>query len=350
MDVLFLRFRGFVEELVEPLFRFEMKAGSWYGKGDLVDLALHTALMNSYAEGVAETLRERRRMPTSETLLDYIKTMSVGDVLGAAEAQIVRCVQALREKDITLKRAALAFDWHDRPYYGEPAVEGVVGVKPKRGSSYAFSFLTVSIITSGRRLTLCIVPLTGRRGLPKLVLGLLQHIRRYVNGVAYVAFDNGFQDSELLKGLLGQGIPFILPVRKKVRLRKRWRWMRYAHHFPYRTQGIEVDVVEATDAKGWRHFLATNLTATPRKVLKLYKRRWGVETSYRKIGEFLPKTTSRNHVVRVFYFTLAVLLYNVWVILKAHAKEHLKVIKLKLLCLWSLYTNITPLGEDLPAG
>lgn len=29
--------------------------------------------MNSYAEGVAEMLREHKRVPTSETLLDYVK-------------------------------------------------------------------------------------------------------------------------------------------------------------------------------------------------------------------------------------------------------------------------------------
>lgn len=38
-------------------------------------------------------------------------------------------------------------------------------------------------------------------------------------------------------------------------------------------RGVEVEVVKAIDAKGWRYFLATNLTATPRKLLKLYKRR-----------------------------------------------------------------------------
>lgn len=350
MDALFSRFRGFVGELVEPLFGFEMKEGSWYGKDALLDLALHTALMNGYAEGVAEALRERRRTPTSETLLDYLKAVGVGEVLEAAGAQIGRCVQALREKGITLKEVAVAFDWHDRPYYGSPATEGVVGCKPKRGASYAYSFLTASIITPGRRLVLCLLPLVGREGLPELVLGLLGHIRRYVKRIAYAAFDNGFQDAELLEGLQRRGVPFILPLRKTVKLRKRWRWMHHAHRFPYRTQGLEVDVVEATDSKGWRYFLATNLTETPRRVLKLYRRRWGAETAYRKIGEFLPKTTSRSRVVRVFYFALAVLLYNVWVVLKARARERLKVIRLKLLCLWSLHPSITPLREDLPAG
>jgi len=350
LDTVFLRFRGFMGDLVAPLFGFELKKNSWYGKRDLIELTLHTALLNSYAEGVAETLREHKRMPTSETLLDYVKAMTVDDVMEVAEIQIGRCVQALKKKGMTIKRAAVAFDWHDRPYYGSPAIEGVVGVKPKRGTSYAFSFLTASVITPGRRLVLCLLPLTGRKDLPRLVLGLLEQIRRYVKKIAYVAFDNGFQDKELLKELLSRGTPFILPLRKTAKLKKRWRWMRYASRFNYRTRGVEVDVVKATDAKGWRYFLATNLAATPRKILKLYKRRWGVETSYRKIGEFLPKTTSRSHVIRVFYFALAILLYNVWVVLNAHAGKIIKVIRLKLSCLWSLLSNIVSIEENLPAG
>jgi hypothetical protein len=289
-------------------------------------------------------------MPTSETLLDYIKTMSIENVLEVAEVQISRCVQALRRKGITLKKGAVAFDWHDCPYYGMPAVEGVVGAKPKRGTSYAFSFLTASIITPGRRLVICLLPLTGRRELPKLVFGLLTQVKRCVKRIAYVTFDNGFQNSELLRGLLERDIPFILPLRRTVKLKKRWKWERYARRFTYRTGDVEVDVVEAVDSKGWRYFLATSLTVTHGKVLRLYKRRWGVETAYRKIGEFLPKTTSRSHVVRVFYFALAVLLYNVWVILKAHARERLKVIRLKLICLWSFFTDIALLQEDLPTG
>lgn len=37
--------------------------------------------MNSYAEGIAETLREHKHVPTSETLLDYVKAMTVKEVV-----------------------------------------------------------------------------------------------------------------------------------------------------------------------------------------------------------------------------------------------------------------------------
>ena len=333
MDVLFLKFRSAVAELVAPLFSFQMKDGAWYGKQELIDLTLHAAVMNGYAEGAANSLRCQGGIPTSETLLDYIKTMGCGEILANAEAQIECCVRRLRMKGVRLKDVAVAFDWHDQPYYGKP-VPGMVGTQPKRGTCYAFSFLTASILTPRRRLVLCITPLTSRGSLPALVLALIKRIQRRVGRIGYVVFDNGFQDSGLVEELQRRGVPFILPLRNTVKLKRRWRWMSYARRFTYRTKGVEVDVVEAQDAKGRRYFLATNMTASPKRILRLYKRRWGIETSYRKIGEFLPKTTSRSWVVRVFYFIFACLIYNAWIVLNARAPQPITTINIKLTYIW----------------
>jgi hypothetical protein len=76
-----------------------------------------------------------------------------------------------------------------------------------------------------------------------------------------------------------------------------------------------------TDNKWWE-YLVTNSANTPGRILKLYKNRCGVKSPYRKVGEFLPKTTQRSHAVGVFYFTLAALSTTCGVILKAHEATH----------------------------
>jgi IS4 transposase len=45
-----------------------------------------------------------------------------------------------------------------------------------------------------------------------------------------------------------------------------------------------------------------------------YSRRWGIENSYKTIKDFLAWTTSKEFVVRFFYFGFAVLLYNMWLL------------------------------------
>jgi hypothetical protein len=344
LDAVFLKFKRFVQELVSPIFTFEMKQFAWYKKADLIDLALRIALMNCYAEGYTKALRkekkkknkkERKSTPTSETFLDYLKTQNINDILEIAKTQIAQCTELLVKKGVTLNNLAIAFDWHDVRFYGKHDKEGVLGTKPERGTSYAYCYLTVSVITPRKRLVLAVIPLKSREELAQIILPLLDQIMQYVKKLSYVAFDNGFQDSKLLQALIDRNIPYIIPLRDTVKLHKRWKWKRYLKRFNYNTQGVWVDVVEALDSKGLQYFLATNLPGRPKRILKLYKKRWGIETSYRMIGQFLGKTTCDDYAVRVCYFVLAVLLYNVWVLLNVRVREHVIVVELKLSCLWS---------------
>ncbi|MDI6721106.1 MAG: hypothetical protein QMD85_01855, partial [Candidatus Aenigmarchaeota archaeon] len=47
----------------------------------------------------------------------------------------------------------------------------------------------------------------------------------------------------------------------------------------------------------------------------LYSRRWGIETSYRMKKEMRAKTTSKNYIIRLFYFLFSTLLYNLWILM-----------------------------------
>jgi len=41
----------------------------------------------------------------------------------------------------------------------------------------------------------------------------------------------------------------------------------------------------------------------------------GIETGYRiKKHSFLPKTTSKDYRIRLFYFLFSILLYNMWIL------------------------------------
>src|SRR5207245_8037219 len=54
------------------------------------------------------------------------------------------------------------------------------------------------------------------------------------------------------------------------------------------------------------YLFATNMTCRPKRLLKRYKTRWGVETTYREHNLFLPKTKSKNYTVRFLYYAAAV--------------------------------------------
>jgi IS4 transposase len=43
-----------------------------------------------------------------------------------------------------------------------------------------------------------------------------------------------------------------------------------------------------------------------------YGKRWDIERGYKSIKPFMAVTTSKNFVLRFFYFAFACLLYSVW--------------------------------------
>lgn len=51
-----------------------------------------------------------------------------------------------------------------------------------------------------------------------------------------------------------------------------------------------------------------------KKQIQRYSRRGGIETSYSKIKEFAPWTTSKEFSIRLFHFGFAVLLYDLWLL------------------------------------
>jgi putative transposase len=66
----------------------------------------------------------------------------------------------------------------------------------------------------------------------------------------------------------------------------------------------------------WWLFMSVNLELDPRQVRRLYRRRFGIETSYRCAGKVRGWTTSRNAAYRFLLMGLGLFLLNVWVVLR----------------------------------
>jgi hypothetical protein len=85
---------------------------------------------------------------------------------------------------------------------------------------------------------------------------------------------------------------------------------------------------------------ATNTDLKPKSIRRMFRKRWAIETSYRMINQFLPKTTSKLYSLRKLYFYLAVLLYNVWVFMN-YKREKVTVQHVKfLLMIEALISNV----------
>jgi putative transposase len=63
-------------------------------------------------------------------------------------------------------------------------------------------------------------------------------------------------------------------------------------------------------------FVVLNCALPPNTVRRLYRRRFGIETSYRCMGQVRAWTTSRNPALRFLLMSLSFILLNLWLELR----------------------------------
>ena len=66
----------------------------------------------------------------------------------------------------------------------------------------------------------------------------------------------------------------------------------------------------------WLAFVVIHLDWSAKKVAQRYRRRFGIESSYRQFGRLRARTASRNPALRFVLLGLALLLLNIWVMLR----------------------------------
>jgi len=159
---------------------------------------------------------------------------------------------------------------------------------------------------------------------------LLSRAQQYVD-LDEILLDRGFYSRNVRAEIDGRGLLYTMPVPKyepdyeaikKIESRDRVD-AAVNHDVPV---GIDGDVdhtaeylyVPATseDAEGEYAVFVTNRDhVEPDEIAHVtnsYSRRWDIENQYKSVQSYLPKTSSTDYRVRLFNFTFAAMLYNLW--------------------------------------
>lgn len=317
--------RGFDTVLMRylpPLLCFEVKPSFMYTKADYIRLLVNSSVLNAYAEGMSNVSNKvgAAGVPNADTALLRFKTIDRYELQSVVSIVLEEQVNELKRKGLLSRPVPIAFDWHDQMFYGKKDTEMVNGTKPKDGSSYAYQYLTASILVDGKRLTIVLMPIKSRQHIIDYVKDALNRIRNMGVSVRYLLFDGGFSSLELPSWLGENGYKYAIhftpnAVTKRIDL-KDGQSALYPSDRPF--QLVRVDDSETKIS----YLFATNMTCRPKRLLKRYKTRWGVEATYREHNTFLPKTKSKNYVVRLLYYAVAVCIYNAWCILNAFEDDH----------------------------
>jgi len=145
--------------------------------------------------------------------------------------------------------------------------------------------------------------------------------------------NRGFFKTEMIKLLQSMGINFIMPAVRNERVKRMLNEFAKGN-IPSVIEyemGSKVYLVIAKkkgsmeEDKPDDKFIAfvTNIKFDdPERVVSVIPKeyRWGIETSYGVEDGFEAKTTSRNFTLRVIYFMLSIILYNLWILTRVEVQ------------------------------
>lgn len=225
----------------------------------------------------------------------------------------------------------IAIDLHHQPYYGRPAT-GIFRAQAKLGTKQFWSLASAAIVERGERLTVAIAPVTSNR-MAEVLEALLPQIQRLGLKIRWLLLDRGFYGAAVIDWLQVRQLPFVMPMIRRGRLPRRthpgtgtapffrrgrrgftrYTWRERRH----RGGVVQVQVALVPHPDRRRRplvFAYSGRLCHLSFCRKLYRLRFGIETSYREAKQSRGWTTSRNERWRRLLQVLSFLVRNAWIL------------------------------------
>ena len=268
-----------------------------------------------------------------------------------------------------LKRRAwrVAIDYHEVPYYGQPqkTKNQFRRSKPKQGTSKFHTYATACIVQHGRRYTIALTWVRQSDSMVKVLERLVGRIRGAGLKIQSLLLDRAFFTIAVISWLKAQRLKFLMPVvmrgrrpkpgRKATGLRKILRqkagW--HSHVLKHKKQQVSVSIClgyrthkNRKDKKRKYQkllFAAWGLRGTPTEIRERYRKRFGIETSYRQLRQAKILTCTRDPHLRLFFVGVGLVLRNLWVWLhhtklsegkEPHLRVHLHRLRFQQMLEW----------------
>jgi putative transposase len=270
--------------------------------------------------------------PDSDTVLGHLaRQLPSMDLL---DRRIRDTLVAHLPRAVRRGRWVIAVDTTLIPYHGQPFADPaeVYRGQPKSGTTHFHAYATAYLVKDGRRFTLALVGV--RKGdTPDAVVRVLRR-RVVATGISPKLFllDRGFHTAGVVRYLRAARQPFVMPQPvhgkapkdgrltglRAIRANHKTGWTTYTWK-PTGQRRVTVDLAvlrrKRKDRRGHRAFLYAcwGVRTTPAAVYRIYRLRFGVETSYRQMNQARIRTTTRRPVLRFLFVAVALLLRNLWV-------------------------------------
>jgi len=264
------------------------------------------------------------------TVREHLNAALEVSQLRQQEAEMNQALASLIPLAMPRGGVEVAFDTHDEPFYGKTPklLTYTRKAQAKAGTTHFFRIASAYVIWQQVRLTVALTYVLPEDDLPGVVQRLLHRLTALGFQATVLYLDKGFCGGEIIRHLqqVGQAAILACPIRGKrggIRALCRGRGSRLIDYtFSDGTQArlalVDTRVPDKTGRKRrkWLAFVLVGLNWTPHQVYQKYRRRFGIECSYRLLRQVKVLTNSRNPALRFFLLGLGLLMQNVWVHLR----------------------------------
>jgi putative transposase len=301
---------------------------------DLLKVLLGVATNTGTVEAVCADLVGS---PDPETIRQYFKEQLRVEDLPDLERRLNAALAVEIPERVQRREREVAIDLHDRPYYGKTAqAEGLwVRGQAKDGTTRFYRVATAYVMVKHLRVTLAVRFVLPDDDTVTILDDLLNRLKILGIRVARLFLDRGFDGIAVQAYLTRRRQPALIActirgktggTRALCQGRRSYRTRYTFHGEDQTTFTAELAVCRVfTTAKrtkrmkrhgDWMIFILIHLDWTPRQARQQYRRRFGIESSYRCAGQVRGWTTSPNPAYRFLLLGLSFVLLNVWVHLR----------------------------------
>jgi hypothetical protein len=302
--------------------------------------------------------RDLANAPSQQAVFDALEA-GLPRTLSVLEKRLNVGLTASWSGRLRRRRWQVAIDWHLVPYYGEAhrSRNELYRYKMQKGTTHFHAYATACIVQYGHRYTLALTWIRRHESMVTVVRRLLARLREMAVKIKVVLADRAFFNAPVMALLQEEKIPFLMPVaitgRKPKRTNSRaakkgLRWIKRQkagwYHYTMKNRQAEATFSVCVSYRTYYHhkkrtrgqqkllFAAWRVRGTPTAIRELYRKRFGIESSFRQLRQARIYTCTRNPQLRLVFIAIALLLRNLWVWIHATllSELHGQTMKLRL--------------------
>lgn len=322
---------------------------------------------------ISAACRDLSEGPSDQAVMTALDE-SLPKTLAVLERRLHEALTGELPRRLRRRRWQIAIDWHLQPYYGQPhqSRNELYYGKPRQGTRKFHAYASACITEYGQRYTLAVTYVRRHESKVAVLRRLIERIRQLGLKIRCVLLDREFFNVPVVHFLKSENLPFLMPVMFRGRRPKRGRkatglrrikqqpagW--YTHIMKNRNQQVSVSVCvgyrrhkNRKDGKQVRQkllFAAWRVRGTPTEIRERYRKRFGIESSYRQMRQARIPTCTRDPRLRLFFVAVALVLRNLWVWIHATRLSqgagdeltlHLERLRFKRMLEWIVHEVLT---------